>query len=123
MEQGWPLIIAVTITGMVVVFIGLILLILAMVIMGAIMKAVSGKKKKEEPKLAPAPQQKPAAPVSPAPVVEAGIPGETVAAISAAVTMMTEDSAPVAIKSIRKAAPSSRSVWNLAGITENTRPF
>ena len=47
-----------------------------------------------------------------------------VAAISAAVACAMDTDQPVAIKSIRKAdTVTNRSVWRLAGITENTRPF
>ncbi len=48
----------------------------------------------------------------------------SVAAISAAVACAMDTDQPVAIKSIRKAdTVTNRSVWRLAGITENTRPF
>lgn len=123
--MDWGIIIAITITGMVVVFIGLILLIIAISIMGAIMKATN-KKTDKPSKTTPKPPVKPIVPAKPAapPVVQAGISGETVAAISAAVACAMDTDQPVAIKSIRKTdSVTSHSVWRLAGITENTRPF
>ena len=120
----WGTIIAITVTGLVVVFLGLILLIIAISIMGAIMKATN-KKIDKPSQTAPKPPVKPIVPAKPAaPVVQAGISGETVAAISAAVACAMDTDQPVAIKSIRKAdTVTNRSVWLLAGITENTRPF
>lgn len=122
--MDWGTIIAITVTGLVVVFLGLILLIIAISIMGAIMKATN-KKTDKPSQTAPKPPVKPIVPAKPAaPVVQAGISGETVAAISAAVACAMDTDQPVAIKSIRKAdTVTNRSVWRLAGITENTRPF
>ncbi|MBC5787531.1 MULTISPECIES: OadG family transporter subunit [Clostridiaceae] len=122
--MDWGTIIAITVTGLVVVFLGLILLIIAISIMGAIMKATN-KKIDKPSQTAPKPPVKPIVPAKPAaPVVQAGISGETVAAISAAVACAMDTDQPVAIKSIRKAdTVTNRSVWRLAGITENTRPF
>ena len=122
--MDWGTIIAITVTGLVVVFLGLILLIIAISIMGAIMKATN-KKIDKPSQTAPKPPVKPIVPAKPAaPVVQAGISGETVAAISAAVACAMDTDQPVAIKSIRTAdTVTNRSVWRLAGITENTRPF
>ena len=114
--MDWGTIIAITVTGLVVVFLGLILLIIAISIMGAIMKATN-KKIDKPSQTAPKPPVKPIVPAKPAaPVVQAGI--------SAAVACAMDTDQPVAIKSIRKAdTVTNRSVWRLAGITENTRPF
>lgn len=57
-----------------------------------------------------------------APIAEAGIPEEVVAAISAAVYMMYGTSG-AAVTSIRRSAQPARSAWAMAGLLENTRPF
>lgn len=60
---------------------------------------------------------------APAPVVEDGISGEVVAAISAAVYSMEGSSA--VIRSVtRKTSPvSTRNPWAQAAVVDNTRPF
>lgn len=60
---------------------------------------------------------------APAPVVEEGISGEVVAAISAAVYSMEGSSA--VIRSVtRKTSPvSTRNPWAQAAVVDNTRPF
>lgn len=108
-------------TGLVVVFAVLIFLILIINIYGNIIYKVTQKrhKAKEEATLAAAPAPAP----EPAPIeVEEGIPGEVVAAISAAVYMTYGASTP-AIRSVKRAAVNPRSLWGEAGRLENTRPF
>lgn len=56
----------------------------------------------------------------PVPAAEAGISGEVVAAISAAVYCAYPGAA---VKFIRRAAPNPQSAWKMAGLLENTRPF
>ena len=121
-----PAVLSLTIlvTGLIVVF--LVLIVLTAIIKGygtAIFNiANKGEKTKEEPAAA----AHPSAPVAPAaqavPHVEAGIPGEVVAAIAAAVYSLDGMSGS-AIHSIRRARKTSRSAWGMAGIMENTRPF
>lgn len=119
----------VVLTGFVVVFAMLILLIFIIKIYSAIVqKAQSagsnskkGKKKKDEK-----PAEKPAA--APAPVVTAsaatdGISDEVVAVISAAVATMYGSSEKARIKSIKKSSDGGRSAWAKAGVLDNTRPF
>lgn len=119
----------VVLTGFVVVFAMLILLIFIIKIYSAIVqKAQSagsnskkGKKNKDEK-----PAEKPAA--APAPVVTAsaatdGISDEVVAAISAAVATMYGSSEKARIKSIKKSSDGGRSAWAKAGVLDNTRPF
>ena len=55
------------------------------------------------------------------PAVSGGIPGEVIAAISAAVYCMFGEGAKV--KSVRRQQRSGRSAWSMAGLLENTRPF
>lgn len=119
----------VVLTGFVVVFAMLILLIFIIKIYSAIVqKAQSagnnskkGKKNKDEK-----PAEKPAA--APAPVVTAsaatdGISDEVVAVISAAVATMYGSSEKARIKSIKKSSDGGRSDWAKAGVLDNTRPF
>ncbi len=119
----------VVLTGFVVVFAMLILLIFIIKIYSTIVqKAQSagsnskkGKDKKDE-KTA----EKPVA--TPAPAVTAstatdGISDEVVAVISAAVATMYGSSEKARIKSIKKSSDGGRSAWAKAGVLDNTRPF
>ena len=62
------------------------------------------------------------APVAPAPVVEAGISGEVVAAITAAIAAQ-EGSGNFVIRSVKKKDVGSRNPWARAAVAENTRAF
>ena len=55
------------------------------------------------------------------PAVASGIPGEVIAAISAAVYCMFGEGARV--MSVRRQQRTGRSAWSMAGLLENTRPF
>jgi len=120
---------SVVITGISVVFIGLILLIILVTVYGKIFEAFNKRAaEKAKAKLEasavqkadPAPS-KPAAPEAPA--VESGIDGETVAVIMAAIAAMSAASGKkMVLKSVKTAKPQ-RSAWSAAGIMENTRPF
>lgn len=118
---------SVVITGIVVVFIGLILLIFFVSFMEKIFESINNKKIKKsqkilEEKSVTVPNQKAVKPVS-VPVIENGIDEEIVAVISAAVAAMSSGSGKkIALKSVKYAKPS-RPVWANAGIAENTRPF
>lgn len=57
---------------------------------------------------------------APTPAVEAGVPEEVVAAISAAVYCMYPGAA---VKFIRRSAERPQSAWKMAGLLENTHPF
>ncbi len=119
----------VVLTGFVVVFAMLILLIFIIKIYSAIVQKAQnagsnskkGKDKKDE-KTA----EKPVA--TPAPAVTAstatdGISDEVVAVISAAVATMYGSSEKARIKSIKKSSDGGRSAWAKAGVLDNTRPF
>jgi len=116
-------VIAITITGLVVVFLGLVILIAFISIVGKIFSAIdkSKKNKTAEP-----------------PSKDAGITSvdnsfsavsddtEVVAAIAAAVAMMgIADNTTYKIKSIKAAnnARPSRNAWAMAGLNESTSPF
>ena len=64
------------------------------------------------------------APAAPAPAVEAGIPGEVVAAISAAIFSMEGGHAVVReVRRMPQAGGSRRGAWGDAGVVQSTRPF
>lgn len=116
----------VLLTGFVVVF--AVLLILIGIIKGygiLVMKFEKMvKEKKAQKETASA---KPVAPVQQKPVqvtetAESGISDEIVAVIAAAVDSMYGSSGKARIKSIKK-SDNSRSAWSKAGILDNTRPF
>jgi sodium pump decarboxylase gamma subunit len=115
------------VTGLVVVF--CLLLLLTFVIKGYSTVVYRVQQKKSSPPVkatpAPVPVAKAAAPVASAGAqkVEAGIPGEVIAAIAAAVSVLGEQNGSVyAIKSVKRAL-AARPVWASAGLMENTRPF
>ncbi len=65
--------------------------------------------------------KKPSVSVPAAPVVEAGIDEETVAAITAAIVAYEQETGKtMRIRSIQR---TQRPAWAAAGIAENTRPF
>ena len=83
--------VVITITGIVLVFAILVLLMLIIMLEGKIFDGMAAKKKAAKEPAAPKAAAKPAAPVqqaAPAPVVEEGIPGDVVAAIMAAIHAM-----------------------------------
>ncbi len=115
-------------TGLVVVFSALIVLTFVIKGYGAIVTALTGRKKKSTPKAAPpappaAPKAAPkaAAKAPAAPAVQQGIPGEVIAAIAAAVDY-TYGAGTHVIRAVRR-VPQNRSAWGSAGLAENTRPF
>lgn len=116
-------------TGVVLVFGVLILLYLLITLEGVIFTAIDQKKKgTKAPEKAAAPEKaKAQAPVKTAvsknaPVVEAGISGEIVAAIAAAVACM-EDGGRYVIRSVKRAKTSGRNAWGQAAVNSYTEPF
>ena len=100
--------------GMVVVFAGLFILIGFIKILGMAANAGSQKKKinsNEAPKAA-------APSVSAAPVVEAGIPADVVAAITAAIATVWQGESGFVVRHIRHI--NNAPVWNRAGREEQT---
>ena len=116
-------------TSLVLVFGLLIMLCLIITLEGKIFDSINAKKRAQAKDAlhvgdhpAPAVPSTPAA--APAPVVEGGIPGEIVAAISAAVYYT--EGADVTVRGIRRLpqpGASRRGVWGDAGVLQNTRPF
>ena len=112
-DLGAGTVASVVITGIVVVFIGLVLLILLVSIYGKIFDVINSRaaRKAEEPIKAAAP------------VVEDGIEEETVAVIMAAISAMSSaEGKKLVLKSVKTAKPQ-RPAWSTAGIIDNTRPF
>ena len=123
MDLGYDVI--VTITGIVLVFLILVLLMAIITLEGKIFDAMNGKK--AAAKAAPKAAAKPAAPVkqaaapapakAAAPQVEAGIPGDVVAAIMAAIYSMGNG------KYVLKAVRRGKNGWGKAGVNDTTAPF
>ena len=117
MDLGFDVV--VTITGIVLVFLILVLLMAIITLEG---KIFDGLGKKKAPKTAAqAPAAKPAAaPVqqaAPAPQVEEGIPGDVVAAIMAAIHAM--GNGKYTLKAVRR----GKNGWGKAGVNDTTAPF
>lgn len=118
---------SVVITGVVVVFIGLILLIFFVFLYGRIFEAINNKKSEKSKKIL---ENKVSAASNqnnnqsePIPIIENGIDEEVIAVIAAAIMAMSAKSGKkLALKSVKHAKPI-RPVWANAGIAENTRPF
>ena len=122
--------VVITITGIVLVFAILILLMLIITLEGKIFDNINNKKngkpaapKAPAAKAAPAPAAKPAAPAAKAD--NGSIPGEIVAAIAAAVASLGENLTIRGIHRVQKktATGSRRGAWGDAGVTQNTTPF
>ena len=113
MDLGFDVV--VTITGIVLVF---LILVLLMAI--KIFDSMNAKKKAAKT-AAQAPAAKPAAaPVqqaAPAPQVEEGIPGDVVAAIMAAIHAM--GNGKYTLKAVRR----GKNGWGKAGVNDTTAPF
>ena len=119
MDLGFDVV--VTITGIVLVFLILILLMAIITLEGKIFDSMNAKKKAAK-EAAKAPAAQPAAPVqqaaaAPAPQVEEGIPGDVIAAIMAAIHAM--GNGKYTLKAVRR----SKNGWGNAGVNENTRSF
>lgn len=127
-DLGAGTVASVVITGIVVVFIGLVLLILLVSIYGKIFDVINSRaaRKAEEAKKAAEAAKAVAKPEpikSVAPVVEDGIEEETVAVIMAAISAMSSaEGKKLVLKSVKTAKPQ-RPAWSTAGIIDNTRPF
>ena len=106
--------VVITITGIVLVFAILVLLMFIITLEGKIFDGMAAKKKAAKEPAAPKAAAKPAAP---APVVEEGIPGDVVAAIMAAIHAM--GNGKYTLKAVRRAANG----WSKAGVNDTTAPF
>ena len=119
MDLGFDVV--VTITGIVLVFLILILLMAIITLEVKIFDSMNAKKKAAK-EAAKAPAVQPAAPVqqaaaAPAPQVEEGIPGDVIAAIMAAIHAM--GNGKYTLKAVRR----SKNGWGNAGVNDTTAPF
>ena len=131
-DLGAETVAAVVITGLAVVFIGLILLIALVWLYGKIFQVINDKaakkaaaataaKSEAKAEKAPAP--------APAPVIEDGIEEEVAAVIAAAIAAYgAQTGKKLAVRSIRSADGGSgsrrvRNAWGAAALSEATRPF
>ena len=119
MDLGFDVV--VTITGIVLVFLILVLLMAIITLEGKIFDSMNAKKKAAK-EAAKAPAAQPAAPVqqavaAPAPQVEEGIPGDVIAAIMAAIHAM--GNRKYTLKAVRR----SKNGWGNAGVNDTTAPF
>ena len=119
MDLGFDVV--VTITGIVLVFLILVLLMAIITLEGKIFDSMNAKKKAAK-EAAKAPAAQPAAPVqqaaaAPAPQVEEGIPGDVIAAIMAAIHAL--GNGKYTLKAVRR----SKNGWGNAGVNDTTAPF
>lgn len=119
-QEDWGYVGAVVITGLVVVFIILIILVGILWLLGKIMGG-TGKKKPVKEEIKPVVQTAPVAVVE---EEEETDDEELIAVISAAIAAYSAaDGKQYRITSVKKKEKALRSGWGVAGITENTRPF
>ncbi len=131
-DLGAETVAAVVITGLAVVFIGLILLIALVWLYGKIFQVINDKAAKKAAAAAAAKSEAKAekAPApAPAPVIEDGIEEEVAAVIAAAIAAYgAQTGKKLAVRSIRSADGGSgsrrvRNAWGAAALSEATRPF
>ena len=127
-QEGYSYVWAVVLTGLSVVFLGLIILIFFVWLMGKIFTI--GKNKKNVPQKAQSAAKQaetPKVPPKAAPVTASSDNDEIIAVISAAVAAMGQaEGKNYRVRSVRAAGKSnraSRSAWAMAGLQNNTRPF
>lgn len=135
-DLGVTTVASVVITGISVVFMGLIILIALVALYGKIFESVNKKAEEkakaiaeaekaelEKKKQAEVKKEAPAVVKSAPPAVEDGVEEEVVAAIMGALSVMYAGSGKKPVLRSVKASKPRRSVWSSAGVMENTRPF
>lgn len=121
-ENIWQLGANVTLSGIVIVFLCLILLVLIIYLFSKVFSHIKSKQGDDLPRVEPTPRV--AAPKPAATVPVAKDDDELIAVIAAAVDALYSGSGKKAvIRSVRPAAGSGRPIWAQAGIVENTRAF
>ena len=110
-----------TITGVVIVFAMLLILVFMICIFGWVSKAVKKDGSKKDGTSAPKKEKK--AVKQPVTASATGDDDEIIAVISAAVAMMYEGTGKTAIVRSIRPAVSGRSAWANAGIRDNVRAF
>ena len=122
LDVDWGFTMAVVLTGMVVVFVALILLVLIIYLFGKLMDSLLHRevpKAEKPPKPAPVPKPQ---------VVEVasqGLSDEVIAAITGAISAILAeegDGKSYVVRSIKRVR-KNRHAWGKAGIEESTRPF
>lgn len=123
----------VVMVSIVLVFAMLVALCLIIMLEGRFFDRASGKAAEPAPAAAPAPKAAPAVPAAPAPAAKApaapvpadgAVPGEVVAAIAAAVSVLLGEGAVVrGIRRVPASAASRRGAWGDAAARELTTPF
>ncbi len=125
MQMPWSYVFAVVITGLLVVFVGLILLIACISIIGKIITAIEKKKTEKPSDVNAAGNTVISNSMMNTTVVSDD--DEIIAVISAAVAMMAEaDNTSYRIKSVKLSSNtcgSSRTAWATAGLLDSTKPF
>ncbi len=123
----WSFVLAIVFTGLVVVFLALIILIVFLSIMGAIIKFAEKMKNKGKDTST---IEENSHEVTETDVLTSSdtsqINDEVIAVITAAVAyIMTKEGnkKPFVIKSVKKSSNNTRSAWSMAGINENVQPF
>ncbi len=122
----WSTVGIITITGILVVFFILAILIFIFWAMGQFFKSKDKRKaaKAEAEKAAAAAKAPAPAPVEEIEEADDSDDDEIIAVISAAIAAYSEaDGKQYAIRSIKRKDSKTRSAWSLAGIGDNTRPF
>ena len=129
MQMELSYVFAVVITGLVVVFLGLVLLIAFINIIGAIFKSIDKKRKDAEKAAAASKPSASGTRIESAPVIQPAADSEDedeiIAVISAAVAMMSAaEGKAYRVRSVRtvKGAPVGNA-WASAALREATRPF
>ena len=128
MQMEMSYVVAVVITGLVVVFLGLVLLIAFISLIGKIFSVIEKKraeKSADKGNEAPAVQKSvPAA--SAVPAVQTSDDDEVIAVISAAVAMMSAaDNTTYRVRSVKAVSSKAAAgnAWAMAGLRETTNPF
>ena len=125
MQMQWSYVWAVVLTGLIVVFLGLAILIAFVSLFGKIFTSKQNKKQSEPVQKEPVTVQA----VSTQAIEETNDEddGEVIAVISAAVMAMSlNDNTTYKVKSIKAVNSNTRSkrpVWATAGLSDNTNPF
>ena len=129
MQMEMSYVIAVVITGLVVVFLGLVLLIAFISLIGAIFKKMN-QRKSSAPKAADVPAAKPVPKVQPVTVSKPASASayedddEIIAVISAAVAMISaSEGKNYRVRSVRAVSSKGGNAWASAALREATRPF
>ena len=120
-DNVWALGANVTLSGMVIVFLGLILLVLVL----SLFSKLFSRNKAEQPAVPSQPVPAAKTVAQPAVSQQTAVDDDAlIAVIAAAVDAMYSGSGKKAvIRSVRPAAGAGRPIWAQAGIMENTRAF